>query len=292
MARQLFDGGVAPKPRTVFGQGGGGGSFAKTTKTKKAAQKVQNIKASRKKTTTSFGYGGGGGSFPKAKTAPKTAPEPRASFPRTTAPAPAPAPAPYRPGNYSGGVTASTTGAYTPAATGPQVPAVPSLDDFIKSDDVYLTEKAGIDKTLQGLLNELALARTNYDVDFGKTLRNLGWSAPQGARAANAGPLSIDDILSQGQWDESNRLGAFGMSTYNNVNDFAGRGLMQSSFYQRALEDLLSSFEQQRGDLVDARGQFLADSGRQEEQGRAEAELALARARQSAAARRALQYQL
>lgn len=233
-----------------------------------------------------------------APLAPKAVP-PRVPSPVRTAPTSRGAgggrTTPVPPPSYGGGgsISPSATGSYggydsgaasfaAAAAAPPPPPPPPSLDEFLATDDIYATERAGIDKDLDALIQELTMARGNYDVDFGKTLRNLGWRGPQGG--------SIDDILTQGSFDPMDRQGAYGTALNSQVNDFAGRGMMNSSFFGKAQEDLETGFQRQRGDLLDTRKQFLDDTGRQEKNARDQAEQALIRARQSGAARRAAKY--
>lgn len=183
-----------------------------------------------------------------------------------------------------GSISPSATGSYGGYAAPPAAPpAAPNLDEFLATDDVYLTEKAGIDKDLSALIDELNMARGNYDIDFGKTLRNLGWRGNQPG-------MSIDDMLTKGSFDPMDRQGAYGNALNSQVNDFAGRGMMNSSFFGKAQEDLETGFKRQRDDLSDTRTQFRNDSGRQEKNARDQAEQALVRARLSGGARRASQY--
>lgn len=147
----------------------------------------------------------------------------------TTRPASRPATTGGSTGGYSGGaLAANSAGSYG----GAPMPA-PSIDDpnWEPTDSAYIAEAAGINSDTQSLLDELKRQRGMYELDWKTALRNLGYD--QGA----------------GRWDRGNRLGAYGQAMNNQTNDFASRGLMNSSLYANALADLEGSFTQQLGDL-------------------------------------------
>lgn len=134
-------------------------------------------------------------------------------------------------GGYTGGaLAANSAGSYGGA---PMAAPMPSIDDpnWEPTDSAYMAEAAGINSDTQTLLDELKRQRGLYELDWKTALRNLGYD--QGA----------------GQWDRNNRLGAYYQATNNQQNDFASRGLMNSSLYANALADLEGSFGQQLGDL-------------------------------------------
>lgn len=179
--------------------------------------------------------------------------------------------------NY-GSVAASPTGQYGGAPIQPVAPP-PQLSDeeYLPTDSIYVSEAAGINADVQSLLDSLKRDRASYDVDFGGALRNLGW---------DLGDKGLEDP-SQGAWDQMDQTAAYGSAYNNQQNDFAGRGMLTSSFYGKALEDLLSSFDRQRGDLIGARqGQF-DDWTAQEGEAKNQQRQGLDRAKASALARRA-----
>lgn len=187
-------------------------------------------------------------------------------------------------GTYVGGeITATPTGEYAGAPSAPPMFDPSTWDP--NSDSTYLDEAKFINQDTDSLLAQLASQRSNYDIDFGKAIRNLGWRGPEGASG-------LDDILSKGAWDTEDTLGAYGQAMTNQENDYAGRGMMNSSFYAKALSDLGASFDQQRGNLVDSRSQFSNDLGQQEAAAKTKRDQALAQARASAAARAAAMYGL
>jgi hypothetical protein len=193
-----------------------------------------------------------GNVFAKAKTAPRTKTVPKAMAPRS-----APAPRKAAP-NYSGGGSA----AYSPPATSYPAaqsmaapmsvappPAAPTAKkweelganeqtDYLKGDATYVAQQAALQSELQNLLSELALQRTNYDADHNNALRNLGWSQERN------------------DFDPENPLGAYGAAYNNQENDFASRGMLDSSAFSEALTNLDTSFDKQLGDINSARTRF------------------------------------
>ena len=177
-----------------------------------------------------------------------------------------------------GGLVATAAGNYA----APAIPAMPSEEDYLANDSTYIAEKSGIDATLAAALAAFSRDRAAYDADFGGALRNLGWQFKD--------PNNWSDNPGAGSWREDDLTGAYGAAYNNQQNDFAGRNMMRSSFYGRALEDLLSSFDRQRNQMIASRsGQF--NDWQAEEQGaRDEARIGRDQARAAAMARRAAMY--
>lgn len=189
--------------------------------------------------------------------------------------------------NY-GSVSASPTGQYGGAPLGgggaggfsamsAPMPAPMSDEEYLPTDSIYVSEAAGINADVQALLDSLKRDRASYDVDFGAALRNLGWDLGEEG-LSNPG---------QGQWRQQDMTGAYGSAYNNQQNDYAGRGMLTSSFYGKALEDLLSSFDRQRGDMIGARQRQFDDFTAQESEAETQKRQGLDRARASALARRA-----
>lgn len=170
-------------------------------------------------------------------------------------PSAAPAPAPSAPAQtFSGGSGGGTVGtnasgqAGTVSAQATSTPATPQIspEDWINSDAAYQAESAGYKNTLDNALADLLTRRTNYDTDFTQTMKNLGWSWG----GDKTGDLSS---LASGKWDPSNRLGAYGSGLYNLNNDFASRGMLDSSFYGDAQNNFNTDFGNQFAGLVNQR---------------------------------------
>lgn len=233
------------------GVGGGGGGGYQTVRAPNAGWSIDTSPAwGTAPTTRSAGGGGGGGGISGGGG-----------------------------GGFSGGgLVATAAGNYA----APAVPAIPSEEDYLANDSTYIAEKSGIDATLAAALAAFSRDRAAYDADFGGALRNLGWQFKD--------PNNWSDNPGAGSWREGDLTGAYGAAYNNQQNDFAGRNMMRSSFYGRALEDLLSSFDRQRNQMIASRsGQF--NDWKAEEQGaRDEARIGRDQARAAAMARRAAMY--
>lgn len=191
-------------------------------------------------------FGGAVAPAPAAAPAPATRiPSPVIRPPQPLGPAQRSAPAAPEPSTgsgYGGGMlSASSTGVIAEQAPPPPI----SLDEYASGgyagqDSAYTAETAAAEAELQNLLDSLARQNAEYEGGFKDNLRTLGWK-PQG------------DDWTQGAWDPTDTLGAYGQ-TYNNLqNDYAGRGLMDSTFYGNAQRDMTDRFNRQRTDLVDDR---------------------------------------
>lgn len=179
---------------------------------------------------------------------------------------------------YSAGATLGTN-AQGQAA---EVAQPMSDEDWWNSDADFQVENAGLQNVLQTALANLATKRSNYDTDFVGTLKNLGWDW----NGDDAGSL---DEVGGGKWDPTNKLGSYGSGLGGLNNDFASRGLIDSSFYGDALTNFNTDFNNQFGNLTKQRGSFQNENGDNTGQGlaaRNEYQNALARARQSSLARR------
>lgn len=105
------------------------------------------------------------------------------------------------------------------------------------NDSAFLAEDASAEAEYQALLNQLTQQNTSYMQDFKGGLRNLGWDY-EGEDYGN------------GKWDADDRLGAYGGAFQNLQNDYSGRGLLDSSFYGQANNDLTDRFNRQRTDMM------------------------------------------
>lgn len=184
------------------------------------------------------------------------------------------------PAQYSGGpLTSSATGVVGQPAPAPQM----SQDEWNLQDSVYNTEMGGIQGELEALMSSLSQQKANYSTDFGSNLRDLGWQTQGGLEG---------DAWKQGAWNEGDQNTAYGRSYANNQNDYSGRGMMGSSFYSQALEDLMRSFDSQRDAYGTDASRFLGENTAGVNNANTSATQAKAQAAQSAAARRAAQYGL
>lgn len=134
--------------------------------------------------------------------------------------------------------------------------------DYLAGDGTFAAQQAALQRQLED--EEAAADRESND--FGqeilRTLRNMGFMG------AN---FKADDAKDQyavegGGFDAENRLGAYGQAFGNQENDFASRGMLDSSGYDRGFGDLRNSFDQQRGDVMDSFTTFMNNAmGRRKE---------------------------
>lgn len=211
---------------------------------------------------------------------------PEISIPQAPAPIAPQAPRQQAPqqrsGGYSGGpVGTSATGRAAPMSMeAPAAAPTPMSDeDWWNQDADYQTEQGGLKNVLDSAMSNLALKRSGFDTDFVSTMKNLGWD--WGGDETG----SLDD-LGGGKWDPSNKLGAYGAGFQNLNNDFASRGLLDSSFFGDSLTNFNTDFNNQFSQLTGQRNQFQQGLKGDEQSSQNEYQNALARARASSLARR------
>jgi hypothetical protein len=199
--------------------------------------------------------------------------------PAPVSPTPAPAPAPVKPSpgggtSGSGGVGVNATGQGANYAATNGVTA-PNDEAWWMSDPTFQAEDAGNQSTLKSATDALITRRAGLDGDFLRALMNLGWN-----------PNSNSDLQGGGQWNATDKLGAYGAGLNNLQNDFAGRNMLGSSFYGDALTNFGTDMNNQKS----AMNQQYMNSGQQITNDQAAAQAAytaaLARAKQSSLARR------
>jgi hypothetical protein len=167
-----------------------------------------------------------------------------------------------------GGVSTLSTG----IVAEPAPPPKPSLEDWRASDATFGAANKTIDTDLAGLMQQLADENARYNQDYSMGLRNMGWDEKGGA------------------WNPNDLLGAFGQSQNNLINDFSGRGLMDSSFFGQAKEDMTRNFDRQRNDMNSDRTRVMDEYGRAQGRATADANNARQQALADAAARYAAMY--
>lgn len=243
-------------PRT--GSKGAGGSFAPRTTSR-----------------------GAGGAIPQPKTPPRPASSSVRQIPAQvgrTAPSGGGGGggslAPYSLGGSIGGVGTFAA----PAAPTPP----PSEEDYLAGDAGFQASLASLLKALQMFESDDTAQRTKYETDYKDGIRQLGWT-PDNAETAD-----VDE--SNWNWEDQNT--ASGRAYQSQLGDFAGRGMLQSSGYARAANDLRRSFNDQLGSVNRARADFLSQRDRDLAAYREENKSAQGQSRAEALARRAAQYAL
>lgn len=196
-----------------------------------------------------FSGGGRGGSFPvsNAGTSAPAAP----NIP--TQPYSAPAPLTPKSSGGGGGSAARSAGggstsysAVAPTDTGVMAAqAAPQAQTFEEwkaagghaGDSIWSAESASANSEYENLLASLAQQNTGFLNDWRGGLNSMGWKfGGEGDRS--------------GGWNSEDLLGAYGQTRNNMVNDYAGRGLLDSTFYQDATSNMDRRFNQQRDDML------------------------------------------
>lgn len=138
-------------------------------------------------------------------------------------------------------------------AVGYAAPAA-SETDYLATDDVYNATVAAINAALAMYEADDAAQRKKYDVDYDTSLQTLGWKKPIGTEG------SAD--FKPGDWNLTDQTTASGKSYQSQLGDFASRGLLQSSLYDRARGDLMNQLDKQRTSVETARTNFMDERDR------------------------------
>lgn len=205
-----------------------------------------------------------------------TAPAKGAVVPRTVSqPLSYPVSQPSYSGGYDGG--GGYGGGFDMGGMAPVV-AAPNEEDYLAGDSSYQTQIAALKGALDRYTADSTLQRTNYTTDYGKSLRDLGYT-----EGLNGQP---------GQWNWDDVLTASGRAYQNQLNDFASRGMLQSQGYADANEGLQRQLGQQYDQMLTNKTNFMTDLDRQLANYQAENTSSQQAARAESIARRAAQYGL
>lgn len=183
----------------------------------------------------------------------------------------------YPPGGGSPGY-----GPYSGGGVGPDLSGM-SDEDWLSGDSAYQAQLAALLKALSDSQADFTGQRTRYDTDYNDALRSLGW-----ANEVADDPNTVDVNESRpGAWNFQDLNTASGRAFTNQQNDFASRGLLQSSLYGTALDNLQRSLNDQLGSINTGRTNFMDELTRQETAAKNENTLGQQQARAEALARRA-----
>jgi len=152
-------------------------------------------------------------------------------------------------------------------------------EDYLAGDATFVAQRAALLQQLADQESALNSDVDNYGLDVEKTMRNLGL---RGGRFD-----ATKDVFEGGEWNPDDRIGAYGMSFGNQENDFGARGMLDSSGYDRSFGDLNTSFNRQKGDVVDALGTFVRGANQRKTEAKNNSQADERRARADAIARRA-----
>jgi hypothetical protein len=149
--------------------------------------------------------------------------------------------------------------------------------DYLSGDGSYQAQLAALIRAASDYDTDVTSQKTKYDVDYGDALKNLGFIQDD--------PGTAD--ANESKWNFGDLNTAAGRSFQNQRNDFAGRGMLQSSLYGTANDNLTRSLNDQLGSVNNAKQSFFDDISRQQGSYKTENTLAQQQARASALDRRA-----
>jgi hypothetical protein len=128
-------------------------------------------------------------------------------------------------------------------------------EDYLGGDASYQATLAAMNAALQNYEADIGAQRKKYDVDYDQSLRTLGYRKPAGVEGA--------PDFKAGSWDLEDANTASGKSYQSQLGDFASRGILQSSLYDRARNDLMDQLTRQLTSVDTARTNFMDDLNRQ-----------------------------
>lgn len=211
----------------------------------------------------------------------------RAGTEAATTSAAIPAPAPVTGGGGAGGGTGGG------AVFDPNAPVAPAMsdEDYLASDSMFQAQKNALQAALDAYLSDSAAQRQSYNTNYGESLRKLGFTGDKGALDKakwnqEAGRFEIDNAPAQGfGWNETDNLTASGRGFENALNDFASRGMLQSSAYGRARNDLMRNLNEQLASTAGAKQTAMGEFDRNEAAKKQEKQMSEAQAAQETLAR-------
>lgn len=173
-------------------------------------------------------------------------------------------------GSYSNDIYSGGGGGSAPAPAPVVTP--PSEEDYLAGDSGYTTQLSALQSALQRYIADSDFQRKNYETDYSKSLRDLGYD--EGKKA----------------WNWTDQLTASGRGYQNQLNDFGARGMLQSSGYADAFNELQRMLNQQYDSLSSAKTNYMTDLDNQLANYKGENTSSQQAARAEALARRAAQY--
>ena len=204
--------------------------------------------------------------------------------------------------------TGNVLGPATPAA--PAAPAAPDTnqyspiapvpdmtqEDFLKTDSAYTTQIGALNTALSAYLQDLAAQKERYNVDYDNALRRLGFSGNSSILDTakwDASQNRWENPQGEGiglNWNEQDPNTASGAGIINQLNDFASRGMLRSSAFARARNNLLRQLNEQLSSTSTARNNAMADFTKQEAAKKQETQTGKTSAANEAIARWKAQY--
>lgn len=147
---------------------------------------------------------------------------------------------------YSAAATPSSalaaTAAPAAATTGP------AFNSWLGQDATYTSQLAALQKALSDYNASENSQQSQYDQNTSQSLKDLGFTLGSGESSADLAKAN-GAVTGLGTWDLNNQDTASGRSYQDQQNDFASRGMLQSTGYAQKLSDLMSSLGEQASNL-------------------------------------------
>lgn len=157
-------------------------------------------------------------------------------------------------GSGSGGSGYGDTGSFGVDGGGAlgavTTPPIPTDEEFLSGDAGYQRELAALERALADYKTQNTTERDRYGVNFNEGLRNLGWAMKDDE--------ATPDVF-EGSWNLEDTNFAAGRGFQNLRNDFAARGLLQSSDYGNARSNFDRGLNEQKSSMERDRSTFLSD---------------------------------
>jgi hypothetical protein len=167
-----------------------------------------------------------------------------------------------RSSGYSGNTNSrSSSGSRNPVVSTPKTPpapAPPSASQWLNQDTTYQGQVAQMRKAYADFLASQGNDKNQYQNQYGLNVKSLGENRTQG----------FDDLL----------------------NDYAGRGLLNSGVYGKAYSDLQTDYDSRQTQLDTQRQAYLQDQATNLSNFKGDQSTATTSAKQEALARRAAKY--
>ena len=143
-------------------------------------------------------------------------------------------------------------------------------EDYLGADAMFQAQKNALQAALDAYLADSAAQRQSYNTNYGESLRKLGFTGDKGALDKAKWDetdqrFEIDNApIASASWNETDNLTASGRGFENALNDFASRGMLQSSAYGRARNDLMRNLNEQLASTAGARQTAMSEFDRNE----------------------------
>jgi hypothetical protein len=170
----------------------------------------------------------------------------------------------------SGPAAALGPGAIDPD-TGLPVGVIPTDNDWLAGDSTYQDTVSSLNRNLSDTLTDVQAQKKTYDTTYNDDLRQLGY-------------------VPGGGWNTADPLTQSGKAFSGQSNDFAARGMLQSSGYGDALTNTTRQFNNQLSDATTARDTYDKGQDAYAATQQAQTNDAITQAKRAAIARKSAQY--